>query len=76
MDSNYSSLEKKINIKFKDRDLLKNVFIHRSYLNEHKGSKLSSNERLEFLGDSVLSLITSVYLFKNYPELKEDGKLG
>jgi len=71
MDSNYSSLEKKINIKFKDRDLLKNVFIHRSYLNEHKGSKLSSNERLEFLGDSVLSLITSVYLFKNYPELKE-----
>lgn len=71
MNNQYSELEKKINIKFKDRDLLKNVFIHRSYLNEHKGSKLSSNERLEFLGDSVLSLITSVYLFKNYPELKE-----
>lgn len=67
----YSPLESKIKIKFKDRDLLKNVFIHRSYLNEHKNSQLASNERLEFLGDSVLSLITSVYLFKNYPNLKE-----
>ena len=71
MDKKYSNLESTIKIKFKDRDLLNNVFIHRSYLNEHKNSKLASNERLEFLGDSVLSLITSVYLFKNYPELKE-----
>jgi len=71
MDNKYSKLESKIKIKFKDRDLLNNVFIHRSYLNEHKNSKLASNERLEFLGDSVLSLITSVYLFKNYPNLKE-----
>ena len=64
-------LESTIKIKFKDKDLLENVFIHRSYLNEHKNSSLPSNERLEFLGDSVLSLITSVYLFKNYPNLKE-----
>lgn len=71
MDNKYSDLEAEINIKFKDRDLLNNAFIHRSYLNEHKKSSLKSNERLEFLGDSVLSLITSVYLFKNYPELKE-----
>ncbi|PIU37281.1 ribonuclease III, partial [Candidatus Roizmanbacteria bacterium CG07_land_8_20_14_0_80_34_15] len=71
MDNKYFNLESTINIKFKDRDLLKNVFIHRSYLNEHKNSNFKSNERLEFLGDSVLSLITSVYLFKNYPELKE-----
>ena len=71
MDNKYSNLENTINIKFKDRGLLENVFIHRSYLNEHKNSKLSSNERLEFLGDSVLSLITSVYLFKNYPDFKE-----
>ncbi len=71
MDNKYSNLESTINIKFKDRDLLTNAFIHRSYLNEHKNSSLKSNERLEFLGDSVLSLITSVYLFKNYPELKE-----
>src|SRR3989339_2134657 len=71
MENKYSDLEKKINIKFKDRDLLENVFIHRSYLNEHKKSDLQSNERLEFLGDSVLSLITSVYLYKKYPLLKE-----
>jgi ribonuclease-3 len=71
MDNKYSGLEIKIKIKFKDRVLLENVFIHRSYLNEHKKSPFQSNERLEFLGDSVLSLITSVYLFKNYPELKE-----
>ena len=71
MDNKYSKLESKIKVKFKDRDLLNNVFIHRSYLNEHKKSQLISNERLEFLGDSVLSLITSVYLFKNYPNLKE-----
>ena len=66
-----NNLELKIKIKFNDKNLLNNVFIHRSYLNEHKSSLLKSNERLEFLGDSVLSLITSVYLFKNYPNLKE-----
>ncbi|KKQ23894.1 MAG: Ribonuclease 3 [Candidatus Roizmanbacteria bacterium GW2011_GWC2_37_13] len=66
-----SSLEAKIGIKFKSSSLLQNAFIHRSYLNEHKDSKLPSNERLEFLGDSVLSLITSVYLFRNFPYLME-----
>ena len=71
MDNKYINLETKLKIKFKDRALLENVFIHRSYLNEHKKSLFQSNERLEFLGDSVLSLITSVYLFKHYPELKE-----
>jgi len=71
MSNKYKSLELKIEVKFKDQSLLENVFIHRSYLNEHKNSNFKSNERLEFLGDSVLSLITSVYLFKNYPELKE-----
>ena len=67
----YQNLEKTIGINFKNRDLLTNVFIHRSYLNEHKKFSLPSNERLEFLGDSVLSLITSVYLFKNYSSLEE-----
>jgi len=71
MLNKYKLLETKINIKFNNESLLNNVFIHRSYLNEHKSSSLPSNERLEFLGDSVLSLITSVYLFKNYPNLKE-----
>lgn len=67
----FQNLEKKIEIKFKSELLLENAFIHRSYLNEHKESTLPSNERLEFLGDSVLSLITSVYLFKNFPYLEE-----
>lgn len=71
MTQRYAHLEKTIGIKIKDRDLLDNVFIHRSYLNEHKSLKLASNEKMEFLGDSVLSLITSVYLFKNYQKLKE-----
>ena len=57
--------------KFKNKALLENVFIHRSYLNEHKNLPLVSNEKLEFLGDSVLSLITSIYLYKNFPHLEE-----
>lgn len=68
---NYIRLEETIGIKFKDKKLLENVFIHRSYLNEHRAFYLPSNEKLEFLGDSVLSLITSVYLFRHYPTLKE-----
>ncbi|MCL4378645.1 MAG: ribonuclease III [Actinobacteria bacterium] len=64
-------LEKKIGIIFQNKKILQNIFIHRSYLNEHKKTSLISNEKLEFLGDSVLSLVTSVYLYKNYPFLEE-----
>lgn len=71
MINNLKKLQKNINISFRNEELLKNVFAHRSYLNENKGSGLESNEKLEFLGDSVLSLITSVYLYKNYPDLSE-----
>ncbi len=71
MNQSFSTLEKQINISFKAKNILKNAFIHRSYLNENKNLELSSNEKLEFLGDSVLSLITSVYLYKNYPLFKE-----
>lgn len=63
----YKKLEKKIGLTFKDRHLLKNAFIHRSYLNEHKDSEYESNERLEFLGDAVLELVVTEYLYKNYP---------
>ena len=66
-----TNLEKSLNLHFRNRELFENVFIHRSYLNEHKRYHLPSNEKLEFLGDSVLSLITSIYLYKNYPQLKE-----
>ncbi|MDO8609994.1 MAG: ribonuclease III [bacterium] len=69
--TDYKKLEKIIRVQFKKYDLLDNVFVHRSYLNEHKKAHLPSNEKLEFLGDSVLSLITSVYLFRKYPSLQE-----
>ena len=71
MNLTLTKLEKKIHISFKDKKLLENVFIHRSYLNEHKDRLLVSNEKLEFLGDSVLSLITSVYLYNHFPDLDE-----
>lgn len=71
MTNKYQPLENTIGIKFKNKKLLENVFVHRSYLNEHKNFYLPSNEKLEFLGDSVLSLVTSIYLYKNYPNLAE-----
>jgi len=61
------SLEKRIGIKFKNKDLLLQAFVHRSYLNEHKDFPLSHNERLEFLGDACLELIVTDYLYQNYP---------
>jgi ribonuclease-3 len=71
MKNIFERLENKIGLKFKDTGLLRNIFIHRSYLNENRHVKLISNEKLEFLGDSVLSLITSVYLYKKFPYLEE-----
>lgn len=65
-DENFTDLLKKINIKFKDIQLLQTAFTHRSFLNEIK-QKTESNERLEFLGDSVLSFIISSYLYKLRP---------
>lgn len=56
-------VEKKLNLKFQNPKFLKNAFVHRSYLNEHKDYSGDSNERLEFLGDSVLSLAVSNFLF-------------
>ena len=77
---NFDKLESTIGITITNRELLQNVFIHRSFLNENKDFHLQSNEKLEFLGDSVLSLITSIYLFKHFPHLEEgdydeDGNL-
>ena len=56
--------------KFKNKELFEQSFIHRSYLNETR-KKVSSNERLEFLGDSVISFVVSQYLFEKYPEFDE-----
>lgn len=55
---------------FKNKKLFEQAFIHRSYLNETK-EKLSSNERLEFLGDSILSFVVSEFLYKKYPQFNE-----
>lgn len=72
----FSLFEKKTNIYFKNKKLLEQAFIHRSYINENNGVKLSHNERLEFLGDAVLELITTEYLFKNYPDKPEGEMTG
>lgn len=70
----FSVLENKLNIEFKDKELLKRAFCHRSYINENKDFKGNHNERLEFLGDAVLEIIVSDELFHNFPE-KEEGFL-
>jgi len=67
-------LEKKLKLKFKDKETIRNAFVHRSYLNEHPGEKLTHNERLEFLGDAILGFIVSEYLYQRFPE-KSEGDL-
>lgn len=69
----YSDLIAKIGLTENDDNLLNQVFIHRSYVNEHKSENLNSNERLEFLGDAVLELITTEYLYRNFD--KSEGEL-
>lgn len=70
----FSLFEKKTNIYFKNKKLLEQAFIHRSYINENNGVKLSHNERLEFLGDAVLELIITDYLYNKYAD-KDEGEL-
>ena len=65
---NLEILEKEIGYKFKDISLLKKALTHTSYAYEHK---LESNEKLEFLGDSILEFLSSKYIYNNYPKLKE-----
>jgi ribonuclease-3 len=70
----FSLLEKKLNISFKNKDLLKQAFTHRSFLNENSSSGLAHNERLEFLGDAVLEQAVTEYLYKKYSQ-KTEGEL-
>ncbi|MDO8495224.1 MAG: ribonuclease III [bacterium] len=68
MDSSrLSELEKKTGVEFKNKDLLLQALTHRSYLNEDPKWPLDHNERLEFLGDAVLELVVTDYLYNNYP---------
>lgn len=62
-----NTLEEILNVKFSNHDLLKQALVHRSYLNENPSFALPHNERLEFLGDAVLELIVTEYLYLNYP---------
>ncbi len=66
----YIDLLKILNIKFTHEELLERAFNHRSYLNETK-NKIESNERLEFLGDTVLSFLVSDFLYNSYPLYSE-----
>ncbi len=73
-ENDFSEFEKIIGVDFKDKTTLRQSFTHRSYLNENRGIKGGHNERLEFLGDAVLELVITHYLFDKYPE-KNEGDL-
>lgn len=67
----FSKLESKLELSFENKDLLHQSVVHRSYLNEHPDFGLDHNERLEFLGDAVLEIIVTEYLFHNFPDTPE-----
>ncbi len=67
-----SKLEENIGVKFKNEELLTQAIVHRSYINEHPEFKLDHNERLEFLGDAVLELIVTEYLYNKFPNPEGD----
>ena len=68
------ALEEKLRYTFRDKSLLENALRHSSYANESKDPRITSNERLEFLGDSVLGFVTAKHLYQNFPQLPE-GKM-
>ena len=65
------ALEQKLHYTFRNRALLSEALNHSSYANEHRGAGIVSNERLEFLGDSILGCVTAEHLFRTYPDLPE-----
>ena len=67
-------LEKSLALNFNNKKILEEAFTHGSYLNENRGQKRNNNERLEFLGDAVLELVVSEYIYQKYPKL-EEGKM-
>ncbi len=70
----YSEFEAKLGYTFRNKALLENALTHSSYANEHRRNGESSNERLEFLGDAVLGLVSAEYLFRTYPN-RPEGEL-
>lgn len=71
MKKDITEFEKKIGVVFENKELLERAFTHRSYINEHPGTGLKHNERLEFLGDAVLELASTEELFERYPNVPE-----
>ncbi len=69
--NNLTKLQQNLNVKFKNLDLLKQAVVHRSYLNEHPDFQVGHNERLEFLGDAVLEIVVTEYLFLNFTDVPE-----
>ena len=74
MKQDFTIFAKKLGVEFTDISLLQTACTHRSYLNEVKGTKAAHNERLEFLGDAVLELVVTDFLYKKYPH-KQEGDL-
>ncbi len=74
MHQDLQQLQQKLGISFAGKDVLKQAFTHSSYVNEHRATHPTDNERLEFLGDAVLELTVSEYLYNRYPE-KAEGEL-
>jgi len=74
MQLDFTEFQKRAGVSFKDEALLTQAFVHRSYINENKNSGLSHNERLEFLGDAVLELVITDFLYEKYPQ-KTEGDL-
>jgi ribonuclease III len=71
MEEKFTAFEQKTGFVFLDKNLIKQAFTHRSYINENPKSGLAHNERFEFLGDAVLELVVTDYLFRKYPEHAE-----
>ena len=69
-----SLLQKKLGYEFKEKNILKNALTHSSYANEKHWAYSRNNERLEFLGDAVLELVSSDFIFKHHPQM-EEGKM-
>ena len=65
------TLEERLGYQFTDRSLLENALTHSSYANEHRDAGMSSNERLEFLGDSVLGMVVADHLYREHPRMPE-----
>lgn len=74
-NDNLKALEDKISYSFKNKDLLLKALKHRSFISQSTQDRIDSNERLEFLGDSVLNFIVVKHLYKSYPDLDE-GELS